>query len=424
MRVLIAGGGIGGLATALSLHEAGFEVEIVESARSIQAYGAGINLLPHAVRELTELGLGEEVEAAGIATKELVYHDRFGSRIHGEPRGRAAGYRWPQISIHRGELQMLLLGAVQERLGADVITCGLAFERFEQHAGGVVASVRSRATGELRAIEADLLIGADGIDSAVRAQLHPDEGAARWSGVGMWRGVSEAEPFGSGRTMIMAGSNRREKFVAYPIRGRDGRRLVNWVAEVRLAPEDAAPGAHDWARTSDPARVVEHFADWDFGWLDVPGLIAGTPSIFEYPMIDRDPLPWWGAGRVTLLGDAAHPMYPIGSNGASQAISDARALARELALSDEPASALRAYEDVRRPVTNAIVLSNRRHGPEQVMTLVEQRAPDGFAHIDDVIAPGELQAIVAGYRRTAGFDVEELNARASWSVPAVARMAA
>ena len=424
MRALIAGGGIGGLATALSLHEAGFEVEIVESARSIQAYGAGINLLPHAVRELTELGLGEEVEAAGIATKELVYHDRFGSRIHGEPRGRAAGYRWPQISIHRGELQMLLLGAVQERLGADVITCGLAFERFEQHAGGVVASVRSRASGELRAIEADLLIGADGIDSAVRAQLHPDEGAARWSGVGMWRGVSEAEPFGSGRTMIMAGSNRREKFVAYPIRGRDGRRLVNWVAEVRLAPEDAAPGAHDWARTSDPAAVVEHFADWDFGWLDVPGLIAGTKSIFEYPMIDRDPLAWWGAGRVTLLGDAAHPMYPIGSNGASQAIIDARAVARELALSDDPASALRAYEDVRRPVTNAIVLSNRRHGPEQVMTLVEQRAPDGFAHIDDVIAPGELQAIVAGYRRTAGFDVEELNGRPSWSVPAVARMAA
>jgi 2-polyprenyl-6-methoxyphenol hydroxylase-like FAD-dependent oxidoreductase len=210
MRVLVAGGGIGGLATALSLHAAGIEVEVVESARSIQAYGAGINLLPHAVRELTELGLGEEVEAAGIATKELVYHDRFGSRIHAEPRGRAAGYRWPQISIHRGELQMVLLRAVHERLGMDVVTCGLAIERFEQHAGGIRAEVRDRASGALRTIEADALIGADGIDSAVRAQLHPDEGPARWSGVGMWRGVSEAEPFGSGRTMIMAGSNRGE----------------------------------------------------------------------------------------------------------------------------------------------------------------------------------------------------------------------
>ncbi len=421
MRVLVAGGGIGGLATALSLHAAGIDVEVVESARSIQAYGAGINLLPHAVRELTELGLGEEVEAAGIATKELAYHDRFGSRIHAEPRGRTAGYRWPQISMHRGELQMLLLRAVNERLGSDAVMCGLALERFEQHGEGIRAEVRERASGALRPFEADVLVGADGIDSAVRAQLHPDEGAARWSGVGMWRGVSEAEPFGSGRTMIMAGSNRSEKFVAYPIRGRDGRRLVNWVAEVRLAPDNAAADAHDWTRTSDPAAVVERFADWDFDWLDVPALIAGTPSIFEYPMIDRDPLAYWGAGRVTLLGDAAHPMYPIGSNGASQAIVDARVVARELAQHDDPAAALAAYEDVRRPPTSAIVLANRRHGPEQVMTIVAQRAPDGFAHIDDVIAPDELRAIVARYSATAGFDLDELNARPSLAARAIAR---
>ncbi len=413
MRVLVAGGGIGGLATALSLHAAGIEVEVVESARSIQAYGAGINLLPHAVRELTELGLGEEVEAAGIATKELVYHDRFGSRIHAQARGRAAGYRWPQISIHRGELQMLLLRAVHERLGPDAVTCGLAIERFEQHREGVVAEVRERSSDTLRTIAADVLVGADGIDSAVRAQLHPDEGAARWSGVGMWRGVSAAEPLRSGRTMIMAGSNRSEKFVAYPIRGRDGRRLVNWVAEVRLAPDDAAADAHSWTRTSDPKAVLAHFAAWDFDWLDVPALIGATASIFEYPMIDRDPLGYWGAGRVTLLGDAAHPMYPIGSNGASQAIIDARVLTRELALHEDPAAAFAAYEAARRPATSEIVLANRRHGPEQVMTIVEQRAPDGFAHIDEVIAPAELQAIVERYSRAAGFDVEELNARPS-----------
>jgi 2-polyprenyl-6-methoxyphenol hydroxylase-like FAD-dependent oxidoreductase len=413
MRVLVAGAGIGGLATALSLHAAGIDVEVVESARSIQAYGAGMNLLPHAVRELTELGLGEEVEAAGIATRQLVYHDRFGGAIHAEPRGRAAGYRWPQISIHRGELQLLLLRAVHERLGPDAVRCALAIERFEQDAGGARAEVRDRTSGALRTIEADVLVGADGIDSAVRAQLHPGEGPARWSGIGMWRGVGEAEPFGSGRTMIMAGSNRSAKFVAYPIRGRDGRRLVNWVAEVRLAPDDGAAHAHDWTRTSDPATVLERFASWDFDWLDVPALVAGTASIFEYPMIDRDPLAYWGAGRVTLLGDAAHPMYPIGSNGASQAIVDARILARELARHDDPAAALAAYEDVRRPATTEVVLANRRHGPERVMTLVEERAPHGFAHIDDVVAPDELRAIVVGYSAAAGFDVDELNGRPS-----------
>ncbi|MEA2130958.1 MAG: 5-methylphenazine-carboxylate 1-monooxygenase [Solirubrobacteraceae bacterium] len=421
MRVLVAGGGIGGLATALSLHDAGLEVEVVESARSIDAIGAGINLLPHAVRELTELGLGGVLEATGVATSELVYHDRFGSRIWREPRGRAAGYRWPQYSIHRAALQGLLLRAMQERLGPDAVRCGTALERFEQSADGVHVELRERRTERLRTAAADVLIGADGIDSAVRAQLHPGDGAPRWSGIGMWRGVSEAEPFLTGRTMIMAGSNRRAKFVAYPIGGRDDRALVNWVAEIRLAPGDRPLDTHDWRRTADPARLLADFGDWSFDWLDVPALIATAPAIFEFPMIDRDPLPRWGSGRVSLLGDAAHPMYPIGSNGASQAIIDARVLAHELARHADPVHALAAYEQLRRPPTSAIVHANRRHGPEQVMTIVEQRAPGGFARIDDVLGPDELSAIVGRYNRTAGFDVDELNARASWSVHAPAR---
>jgi 2-polyprenyl-6-methoxyphenol hydroxylase-like FAD-dependent oxidoreductase len=421
MRVLVAGGGIGGLATALSLHDAGLEVEVVESARSIDAIGAGINLLPHAVRELTELGLGGVLEATGVATSELVYHDRFGTRIWREPRGRAVGYRWPQYSIHRGALQGLLLHAMLERLGPDAVRCGTALERFEQSADGVHVELRERRTERLRTAAADVLIGADGIDSAVRAQLHPGDGAPRWSGIGMWRGVSEAEPFLTGRTMIMAGSNRRAKFVAYPIGGRDDRALVNWVAEIRLAPGDRPLDTHDWRRTADPARLRADFGDWSFDWLDVPALIAAAPAIFEYPMIDRDPLPRWGSGRVSLLGDAAHPMYPIGSNGASQAIIDARVLAHELARHADPVHALAAYEHLRRPPTSAIVHANRRHGPEQVMTIVEQRAPGGFARIDDVLGPDELSAIVGRYNRTAGFDVDELNARASWSVHAPAR---
>jgi 5-methylphenazine-1-carboxylate 1-monooxygenase len=419
MRVLVAGGGIGGLVTALSLHDAGIEVEVAESARSIDAVGAGINLLPHAVRELTELGLGDALAATGIATSELVYHDRFGSRIWSEPRGRAAGYRWPQYSIHRGELQLLLLRAVRERLGEDAVRCGLRVQRFTQTGDGVRVALRERASGWLRTADADVLIGADGIDSAVRAQLHPADGPPRWSGIGMWRGVSEAAPFLTGTTMIMAGSNRRAKFVAYPIGGRGGRALINWVAEVRLAPGERRLDGHDWRRTADPAAVLAHFAEWDFDWLDVPALIAAAPAIYEYPMIDRDPLPHWGSGRVSLLGDAAHPMYPIGSNGASQAIIDARVLAHQLAGGADPVSALRAYEDRRRPPTTALVHANRGHGPEQVLTVVEERAPHGFARIDDVISHDELRTIVGRYRRTAGFDVDELNARPSWSVGGV-----
>jgi 5-methylphenazine-1-carboxylate 1-monooxygenase len=234
----------------------------------------------------------------------------------------------------------------------------------------------------------------------------------------MWRGVSEAEPFLTGRTMIMAGSNSRTKFVAYPISTGGGRALINWVAEVRLAPGDRGLEAHDWRRTTDPASVLAHVGEWNFDWLDIPALIARAPAIYEYPMIDRDPLPRWGSGRVSLLGDAAHPMYPIGSNGASQAIIDARVLAHELAGGPDPGSALAAYEHLRRPPTTALVHANRQHGPEHVMTIVAERAPDGFAQIDDVIGHEELRAIVARYSHTAGFDVDELNARPSWSVAA------
>jgi 2-polyprenyl-6-methoxyphenol hydroxylase-like FAD-dependent oxidoreductase len=417
MRVAIAGAGIGGLAAALSLHATGIDVEVFESSREIRPLGVGINLLPQAVRELTELGLADELAAAGVATAELAYHDRFGNRIWTEPRGCEAGYRWPQYSIHRGRLQMLLLGAVLGRMGSDAVRTGFALERFEQTRGGVRLWLRDRRNCRQVTSSADALVGADGIHSATRALLHPDEGRPIWNGIRMWRGVSEAQPFLSGRTMIMAGSNRHAKFVAYPISAPwagCGRAEINWVGEVRLGQKAAMePGG--WNRKGQLADVLRHFGDWHFPWLDIPALIRAATVIYEYPMVDRDPLDWWGRGRVTLLGDAAHPMYPIGSNGASQAILDARLLAFELSRTAGVASALEAYEQRRRPPTTALVIANRQMGPEQAMVVVEERAPNGFVNIEDVMSRAELEEITSRYRAIAGFEVASLNARPSWT---------
>lgn len=277
--------------------------------------------------------------------------------------------------------------------------------------------LRQRATGSLKTAAADGLVGADGIGSAVCAQLHPVDGPPAWNGILMWRGVSTGAPLGSGHTMITAGSNRCAKFVAYPIAGSGDSTQINWVAEVRAADPAASFAEQDWRREGSASDVLTHFGDWRFEWLDVPALVSATSTIFEYPMVDRDPLKRWGSGRVTLLGDAAHPMYPIGSNGAAQATIDARVLAFELARArGDPRRGIAAYEATRSPATGALVLANRRQGPEQILSIVDERAPDGFAHIDDVLSREELTTIRQAYRRTAGFDVKNLNERPSWSV--------
>ncbi|MEW2524802.1 flavin-dependent oxidoreductase [Streptomyces sp. NPDC047071] len=420
--VLIAGAGIGGLTTALSLHAVGIDVRVVEPVDVLRPVGVGINLLPHAVRELTELGLGDLLAATGVQTADMVHYDRHGNRIWGEPRGLALGYHWPQYSIHRGALQMLLLDAVRQRLGERAVVTGTAFVRFLEDGNALRVVLRDVARGREHAVRVRALVGADGLYSTVRARLHPGEGPPRWNGIRMWRGVTEWHPVLGGRTVAVAGSNAHAKLVVYPISREAelrGRALLNWVAEVRFPPEPGAgPGSADWNRGGRLSDVLPHYAGWRIGDLDVPALFAATRRILEYPMVDREPLPWWGKGPVTLLGDAAHPMYPVGSNGGSQAILDARVLARCLALTDpDRAAGLRAYEEIRREATAALVLANRRMPADRFLAAVAERAPDGFERVEDVLTPAELGELEAAYRWTTGTDVAELNGRGSWGLP-------
>jgi 5-methylphenazine-1-carboxylate 1-monooxygenase len=413
MTVLIAGGGIGGLTLALSLHQIGVPAKVFESVPELKPLGVGINVLPHAVRELIELGLHEPLDKAGVATRELAYFSKRGRPIWSEPRGLEAGYKWPQFSIHRGTLQQILLDAAIERLGAANIITSHHLSDWTETSNGIRASFIDKATGNPAAQhDGAILIAADGIHSAVRDKLYPNEGPPIWNGRILWRGVTSAEPFLSGRTMIMAG-HEMLKFVCYPISKTpdgDGKSRINWIAE-RHMPPTYQWRREDYNRTAHLEEFLPWFADWKFDWLDVPGLIRDCSHAFEYPLVDRDPIPQWTFGRVTLMGDAAHPMYPVGSNGASQAILDARVLTREIQTLGPTTAALMAYEAERRPATTELVLLNRRNGPEQVMQLVEERAPDGFDEVTEVLSRQELEAVAANYKRVAGFQVEGLNAK-------------
>jgi 5-methylphenazine-1-carboxylate 1-monooxygenase len=407
-EVIIIGAGIGGLTLALSLHKSGIPCRVYESVPEVRAIGVGINLLPHATKELAALGLEEALAKVAIATSDATFFNRFGQLIYQEPLGRAAGYDHPQFSIHRGDLQMVLLDAFRERAGADRLIVNRHCLGVAQDDAGATVTFSDGPGGKERlVVRGRVAIACDGINSAVRKQFFPDEGEPRYSGINMWRGVTRWKPMLSGASMVRAGWLSHGKMVIYPIReaGTDGLQLINWVAEI----ETPNYRKRDWNRAGSLEDFIGPFSEWHFDWCDVPAFIRAADHVLEFPMVDQDPLPRWSFGRITLLGDAAHPMVPRGSNGAGQAILDAKALTSALSEIADPVAALAAYEQQRLEATTRIVLTNRTNPPDAILREVFQRTHDRpFKSIDEVISREELIALSDGYKRIAGYSKDAL----------------
>ncbi len=413
MKAIIIGGGIGGLTAALMLHKRGIEATVFEQASEVREIGVGINTLPHAIAELAELGLLPVLDSVAIRTHELVYMNRFGQTVWREPRGIHAGFKVPQFSIHRGRLQKLLYDAVIQRLGPDAVRTGRRLLGFIEDEGGVTAHFADSRWGEQgESMRGDVLIGADGIHSLVREHFYPDQGPPSWNGIKMWRGAIDWPRFLDGDSMIIAGG-MQAKLVLYPIaEGRTANtRLTNWVVNVRIGDPSKPPQRETWSRNGRFEDVLPFARRFSVPGVDVISMIKQTPAFWEYPMCDRDPLPRWTHGRVTLMGDAAHPMYPVGSNGASQAILDARALADALAQAEHPRHGLAVYEADRLPKTAEISTLNRLGGPERVIDAVEALAPNGFDDVERVLSYTRREAIVKSYAGKAGFTQAQVNKR-------------
>ncbi|MFK8033924.1 MAG: flavin-dependent oxidoreductase [Hyphomicrobiales bacterium] len=408
--VIIAGGGIGGLALALTLNEIGVPFIVFEAAHEIRPLGVGINLQPNAIRELNDMRISDiDLETIGVATHEWVLVGRNGKDIYAEPRGLGAGYKWPQYSVHRGQFQMLLYKKLVERAGMDVVQTGCRVTGYRDHGNGRIAALVERKDGKLFQQDGALLIGADGIHSAIRAQMHPTQPPIHWGGAMMWRGTTRARPVRSQASFIGLGT-QQQHMVIYPLSSPDpdGTALINWIAEVTF--EHAGDQPSGWFK---PARVedfIDHFEGWSFDWLDVPELLRGADAIYENPMIDRDPVSTWHQGRVTLLGDAAHAMYPTGSNGASQAIIDARVLGAMMVAHGVTEAALSAYDAALCGPVSELVLRNRGAGPFGLLGIVDERCGGDFDNIDDIVPLKEREAFMANYKTAAGFAIETLNA--------------
>jgi len=408
--ILIAGGGIAGLTLALTCHQIGVPVRVFESTRQLRPLGVGINIQPNAVRELIDLGFGDRLPEVGVPTQEYGFYTKDGKEIWREPRGLEAGYAWPQYSVHRGQLQMMLYDAVVDRLGADAVQLGARATGYVNDGDSI--RLQLDVDGEASEVSGPLLVGADGLHSAIRAQMVPDEGPPVWSRAILWRGATRAKPFRTGASMAIMGTPFL-RFVTYPISETDpetGEALINWIAETTYDP-DYEWNREDWNRRADKADFVDSYQDWDPEWIDPVALIEGTDEVFEYPMVDRDPIDSWTDGRATLVGDAAHIMYPVGSNGASQAIIDARKIGRGFVDHGVTTVAMKAYEDEVRPVAARLIIAGRGDGPDSVVNIVQDRCGGEFDDINDVMPYEERAALADKYKKLAGFDIETLNAR-------------
>ena len=412
MTVLIAGAGIAGLSLALTCEQIGVPFKVFEATGALRPLGVGINLQPNAVRELFDMGLEETLSEIGVETREYGMFSKYGLEIWTEPRGRWAGYNWPQYSIHRGELQMLLHRTLVERAGSGCVETGWRACGFENNQDGAALHLVSSADGGSRTETGSLVVGADGIHSAIRAQMEPNEGPPVWGGAILWRAVSQARPFRTGATMALIGHDT-QRIVAYPISRPDpdtGLVTMNWIAELRYDPS-AGWNKEDWNREANIDDFLPDFADWAFDWISAPELIRSADKVFEYPMVDRDPLDRWTHGAVTLMGDAAHATYPVGSNGASQAIVDARKLGSYLLQHGLTPNALTAYEEDLLPATRKIVLTNRGGGgPDAVLQMIEDRCGGKFETINQVASREELAEHAEKYKKIAGFSIDALNA--------------
>jgi len=417
MTVLIAGGGIAGLSLALTCHQIGVPFRVFESVSRIRPLGVGINLQPSAVKELIDLGLGDRLDHIGVRTRDYGMYSKLGLHIWTEPRGTWAGYRWPQYSVHRGQLHMMLLEELLARAGEGCIECGWTATGFGNENGHALLHLRN-AQGVTRVEQGDLLLGADGIHSAIRRQMAPHEGEPVWGGAVLWRGTTRARPYMSGASMVMIG-HAGMRFVAYPISAPDaatGLATINWIANLNYEPE-ASWNKEDWNREANLADFLPRFEGMRFDWIDVPDLIRRADKVFEYPMVDRDPLGGWTVGRVSLMGDAAHAAYPVGSNGAGSAIIDARKLGRAFLDYGLTPEALHAYEAEMRPATAKVIETNRIAGPDQILDLVEERCGGRFLRIEDVISRQELDDHGARYKAIAGYAVDVVN-NAAPTIPA------
>jgi 2-polyprenyl-6-methoxyphenol hydroxylase-like FAD-dependent oxidoreductase len=421
--VLIAGGGIGGLTTALTLHQIGVPCVVLETVRDMRPLGVGINLQPNAVRELYDLDIGpDELDKIGVPAKEWALVGLNGKEIYSEPRGRLAGYNWPQYAVHRGEFHMLLYRKVLERIGPQAIKLDSRVAGYRKNADGSVTALIEHGDGTRSEASGKLLIGADGIHSAVRAQMHPTQPPIHWGGALMWRGTTLAKPIRTGSSFVGLGTHR-QRIVFYPISHPDpqtGLAVINWIAEVTL---DNSEGWKQtgWFRQVSIDDFVHHFADWKWDWFDVPALIRGATGAYENPMIDRDPVATWVDGPVALLGDAAHAMYPTGSNGASQAIVDTRVLGAAMIEHGVTQAALAAYDKKLCGPISEVVLRNRGAGPFGLLIMVDERCGGSFDNIDDVIPAKERADFMAGYKAAAGFAIEQLN-KAPPTIPRGARV--